>query len=109
VITKAQRHGFWLRWVGANALAEMIGLGVAGAVGMQVFAGGPENLRQALLSAAPEILAGARSKGLRWAGLSGLLCDARCPACAAGHGSVRQCWARSSPGASGCCRARSWP
>ena len=42
--TRAQRRGFWLRWVEANALAEMIGLGVAGLVGVQVFAAGPANL-----------------------------------------------------------------
>jgi len=42
--TRAQRRGFWLRWVGANALPEMIGLGVAGLVGVQVFAAGPANL-----------------------------------------------------------------
>jgi len=50
---------FWLRWVGANALAEMIGLGVAGLVGVQVFATTPATLGQALLSVAPAILAGA--------------------------------------------------
>jgi hypothetical protein len=52
-------RGFWLRWVGANALAEMIGLGVAGLVGVQVFAGGPANLGQALVGIAPAIIAGA--------------------------------------------------
>ena len=50
---------FWLRWVEANALAEMIGLGVAGMVGVQVFVSGPANLGQALVSLAPAILAGA--------------------------------------------------
>ena len=49
---------FWLRWVGANALAEMIGLGVAGVVGVQVFAGGPATLGQALVSIVPAIVAG---------------------------------------------------
>jgi hypothetical protein len=52
-------NSFWLRWVGANALAEMIGLGVAGVVGIQVFAGGPASLGQALISVAPAIAAGA--------------------------------------------------
>jgi len=52
------RH-FWLRWVGANALAEMIGLGLAAVVGVQVFVGGSADLGQALLSITPAILAGA--------------------------------------------------
>jgi hypothetical protein len=50
---------FWLSWVGANALAEMIGLGVAGVVGIRVFVSQPATLWQALLSAAPAILSGA--------------------------------------------------
>jgi uncharacterized membrane protein YhaH (DUF805 family) len=50
---------FWWRWVGANALAEMIGLGVAGIVGVQVFAGEPASLGQALVGVAPAVLAGA--------------------------------------------------
>jgi hypothetical protein len=50
---------FWLRWVGANSLAEMIGLGVAAAVGVRAFAGSPTNLGQALAGAAPVVLAGA--------------------------------------------------
>ena len=56
--TRAQRRGFWLRWVGANALAEMIGLGVAGIVGAKVFAAEPATLGQALASVVPAILTG---------------------------------------------------
>jgi hypothetical protein len=54
---KARR--FWLHWVGANALAEMIGLGVAGMVGIGVFVNQPITPAQALLTAAPAVLAGA--------------------------------------------------
>jgi hypothetical protein len=52
-------RSFWLRWVGANALAEMIGLGAAGVVGISALAGQPVTVGQALLSAAPAVLAGA--------------------------------------------------
>jgi hypothetical protein len=49
----------WLRWVGANAFAEMIGLGVAGMAGISVFVTQPMTPVQALLSAVPAIAAGA--------------------------------------------------
>jgi hypothetical protein len=50
---------FWLRWVEANALGEMVGLGVAGMVGISAFAGQPVTVGQALLGVLPAVPAGA--------------------------------------------------
>jgi hypothetical protein len=78
---QSEARRFWLRWVGANALAEMIGLGVAGMVGISVFVNQPLTLGQALLSAVPAILAGA-FEGLvvgwaQWSVLRGPLAGVR--------------------------------
>jgi hypothetical protein len=43
-IERDDARRFWLRWVGANSLAGMIGQGVAGMVGVRVFACQPTNL-----------------------------------------------------------------
>jgi hypothetical protein len=58
-MNSSDARGFWLRWVGANSLAEMIGLGVAGLVGISAVAGQPVTGWQALLSAVPAVVAGA--------------------------------------------------
>jgi hypothetical protein len=58
-MNSSDARGFWLRWVGANSLAEMIGLGVAGLVGISAVAGQPVTVWQALLSAVPAVVAGA--------------------------------------------------
>jgi len=52
---------FWQRWVIANALGELVGLGTVAAVGFFVFqrAGEPTNIKQALAFAAVFILLGA--------------------------------------------------
>jgi hypothetical protein len=77
-------RGFWLRWVAANALAEMIGLGVAGAVGISAVAGQPVTVGRALLSVLPAVLAGA-FEGLvvgwaQWSVLRPALLGVRAPA-----------------------------
>ena len=55
------RNKFWQRWVVANALGELVGLGTVAAVGFLLFqhAGEPANIGQALLFAAAFILLGA--------------------------------------------------
>lgn len=55
------RNRFWQRWVVANALGELVGLGTVAAVGLLLFqhAGEPANLEQALLFAAAFVLLGA--------------------------------------------------
>jgi hypothetical protein len=55
------RSTFWRRWVVANALGELVGLGAVAAVGFLVFqrAGEPANAAQALSFAAAFVLLGA--------------------------------------------------
>jgi len=51
----------WLRWVGANALGEMLGLGATLGIGYLVFArlGEPQNLAMSLLNFVLMVLSGA--------------------------------------------------
>lgn len=55
------RHKFWRRWVVANALGELAGLGTVAAVGFFVFqrAGEPTDITQALAFAAVFVFLGA--------------------------------------------------
>lgn len=55
------RNRFWQRWVVANALGELVGLGTVAAVGLLLFqhAGEPTNIPQALAFFAVFILLGA--------------------------------------------------
>lgn len=56
-------RGLWLRWVGANGLAELIGLGGSALVGIAIAGATMDTLGGALLSALALILAGTLLEG----------------------------------------------
>ena len=58
------RWGLWLRWVGANGLAELIGLGGSALVGIAIARVAMDTLGGALLTALALVLAGTLLEGL---------------------------------------------